>query len=154
MERLQVNELRNGGKYNRKDELPYNRISSVSLEEKVSRRGSWILTGIGLLLLLGGIGIPGLSLIPVSPVHAAARQLSLLMNVSALQSFTLTTIGFVLLASRYPRKTSDEWWQVRGPDLGQDEYGWQIAGKTAESEKLVETIREGISSTRKSLIDD
>lgn len=155
LERLQVNELRNGGKYNRKDELPYHRIASVSLEEKVSKRGSWILSSLGVILLLAGIGVPSLSIIPTFPVHVVASRLSILMNAFAFQNLTSSAVGFLLLASRFPRKTTDEWWQIRGYGLGQDEYnGWQISSKSKDSAKLVDAVRDGIAKTDKYIGDD
>ncbi len=155
LERVQVNELRNGGKYHRKDQLPYNRIATVSHEKKVTRKGSWILAAVGVVFLLGGIGVPGLSLIPNLPVHVGGSRLSILGNAFSLQNLAISLIGFLLLGSRFPRRSSEEWFQIRAPDLGQDEYnGWQIAASSAKSEKLVETVLDGINRSRPTLGPD
>ncbi len=155
LERVQVNEMRNGGKHQRKDELPYSRISSVSHEEKVTRKGSWVLAAVAVVLILAGIGIPGLSMIPSLAGHVTGSRLSILEDGLALQNISSYTIGFLLFALAYPRKTSDKWWQIRGPGLSQDEHnGWQISAGAKESARLVDAVRDGINRSRNRLGED
>ena len=144
-----MRELHGGGKYNRKDELPYNRITSVSYEERVLHRGSRVLTGLGVMLMLVGLGIPTLSTFPMLATQLIASKIAGIQNALVLPDLATLSIGVYLLASRFPRKLRDGWWQVRGQDLTVDDFhSWQIAGSAKEADLLVSTVRQGISQAR------
>ena len=76
LERLQTGKLRSGGQYNRVDELPYSRITSMNFEERVMRRGSKPLAILGIVLLIFGLGVPAVStLVSMVPLQSQAGRI-------------------------------------------------------------------------------
>ncbi len=151
LERLQTRELRSGEKYNRIDELPYDRITSMSYEERVLHRGSRFLSLAGITLLLVGLGIPALStLLPIISAQLQANHISGLQNALAIPDLAGVSLGVFLLANGFPRKVKEGWWQVKGQNLTADDlHGWQIAGNAEGADKLVKEVKERISRARK-----
>ncbi len=147
--RHQTGELRNGGKFNRTDELPYHRITSMSYEERVMSKGSKPLSILGIALVLAGLGIPALSTL-ISMIPLPGSKVSGLSNSLALPDLAGVSLGVYLLASKFPRKAKDGWWQIKGEDLTSDDLrGWQIAANQKGVDQLVDTIREGISRAKR-----
>lgn len=153
LERLQTGKLRNGGQYNRIDELPYSRITSMNYEERVMRRGSKPLSVLGLVLLLFGLGVPAVTtLVSMIPLQSQATRISGLTNELALPGIAIVTVGVYLVASKFPRKASEGWWQVKGEDLtAEDLRGWQIAADQKGVDELVSVVREGVSRAKRPL---
>ncbi len=151
LQRLRTEELRSGGKYNRIDELPYNRITSMSYEERVMRRGSRIISGLGIILVLVGVGIPTLStLLPIFTAQVLVSKIAGFENALVLPDLASVSLGVFLLASRFPRKVKEAWWQVKGQDLTPDTFhGWQIAGNTDGADRLVTAVKDGMLQARK-----
>jgi len=151
LERLQTGELRSGGKYNRIDELPYHRITSMSYEERITTRGSKLLSILGVVLVLAGLGIPALSaLISMASLQVQGNKIGRLNNALALPDLAGVSLGVYLLASRFPRKAKEGWWQIKGENFAPDElHGWQIASNQKGADELVKAVREGVSLTRK-----
>lgn len=149
LERLQTSKLRSGGKLHRIDELPYHRIASLSYEERVISRGSKPLTILGILLLLVGLGLPALtSLVSTFSSQVPGSRIAGLTGALALPDIAGVAIGVALLASKFPRKTKEGWWQVKGQDLThEDQRGWQVAAGQKGTEELVKAVREGISQS-------
>ncbi len=150
--RLQTGELRSGGKYNRTDELPYHRITSMSYEERVMTRGSKPLSIVGVALVMVGLGIPALSTL-VSMLPLSGNNISGLSNSLALPDLAGVSLGVYLLASKFPRKAKEGWWQIKGEDLTSDDLrGWQIAANQKGVDELVGVVREGVSRAKKPTI--
>jgi hypothetical protein len=151
LERLQTGKLRSGGQFNRIDELPYSRITSMNFEERVMRRGSKPLSVVGLVLLLFGLGVPAVtSLVSMIPLQSQAARIGGLTNELALPGIAIVTLGVYLVASKFPRKASEVWWQVKGEDLtAEDLRGWQIAGDHNGVDELVRVVREGVSRAKR-----
>jgi hypothetical protein len=151
LERLQTGKLRNGGQYNRIDELPYSRITSMNYEERVMRRGSKPLSVLGLVLLLFGLGVPAVTtLVSMIPLQSQATRIGGLTNELALPGIAIVTVGVYLVASKFPRKASEVWWQVKGEDLtAEDLRGWQIAADQKGVDELVSVVREGVSRAKR-----
>ncbi len=147
LERLQSSKLRNGGKHHRIDELPYHRIASLSYEEKVTTRGSKTVTAVGIILLLFGLGLPALTgVVSMLSLQVQGARISGLTDSLAIPNLAGVAIGIALLATKFPRRTSEGWWQVRGEDLShEDQRGWQVAAGQKGTDELVRAIREGIA---------
>ncbi len=147
--RLQTGELLSGGKYNRTDELPYHRITSMSYEERVMTRGSKPLSLLGVALVLVGLGIPALSTL-ISMISFSGNRISGLNNALALPDLAGVSLGVYLLASKFPRKAKDGWWQIKGEELTSDDLrGWQIAANQKGVDELVSAVREGVSRAKR-----
>jgi hypothetical protein len=149
LERLQKSKLRGGGEYNRLDELPYHRIASLSYEERVTTRGSKVLSVAGAILLLVGLGIPAFSsLMSMVSLHVPSSRIAGLTDSLALPNLTVAALGIGLLASKFPRRSKERWWQVKGLDLTpEDQRGWQVAAGEKGAEELVRAVKEGVSRT-------
>ena len=71
-------------------------------------------------------------------------------NGLALPGIALVSVGVYLVASKFPRKASEGWWQVKGEDLtAEDLRGWQIAADQKGVEELVSVVREGVSRAKR-----
>ena len=148
LERVQSGKLRSGSKFNRTDVLPYGRITSLSYEEKVITHGSRVLGALGVILLLFGIAVPALSSVNLGSVlPGLGGRIPGLTGSLALPSIAGLTVGVALLASKFPRKSRERWWQVKGQDMTlEDQRGWQVAAGEGGAEELVNAVREGIAN--------
>ena len=147
VERLQTGKLRGGGKYNRMEELPYHRITSMTYEERIFTRGSLILSGVGILLLLVGLGVPALSTFSqLFSGVARTSNVSVLENALLLPDLAMISLGASLLAFKFPRRHKDGWWQIKGHDQSAGEmHGWQVLASQKGVENFIHTVKEGMS---------
>ncbi len=145
--RVQKSKLRSGGEHNRVDELPYHRIASLSYEERVIKRGSKPLAALGIILLLAGLGLPALTgLSSMLPLQLQSSRIAGLNGSLALPDIAGVVLGVGLLASKFPRRASEGWWQVKGLDLTPEEQrDWQVAAAGEDAEELVLAVREGMA---------
>ena len=153
LRRLQTQELRGGGKHNKIDEIPYWRISSVSYEEKVLRRGSHILAIAGMVMVLFGLAMPfALTLSTIQSLLSplvSSNNLVGARNALLVPDIAMFLAGTLLVATRFPRKIREGWWQVK--DLTGDElFGWQVAANAKGVEKFVNLVKQGIAQSQRS----
>ncbi len=150
LERLQTGKLRKGGKYNRIEEMPYHRITSMSYEERIMAKGSLVVASLGIILVLLGLGLPAISTFThVLSGIVNGNSVGGIKNALILPDLATISIGVYLLASKFPRKAKEGWWQIKGQGLTADElHGWQVAANEKGIEKFVSTVKEGMSRTR------
>ncbi len=112
-------------------------------------RGSKPLSIVGVALVMVGLGIPALSTL-VSMLPLSGNSISGLNNSLALPDLAGVSLGVYLLASKFPRKAKEGWWQIKGEDLTSDDLrGWQIAANQKGVDELVGVVREGVSRANK-----
>lgn len=79
-----------------------------------------------------------------------ASKVAGLQNSLVLPDLATVSIGVYLLASRFPRKLKEGWWQVKGQGITADDFhGWQISGNAREADQLVNAVKQGISQASK-----
>ncbi len=156
LQRLRTQELRGGGTHNKIDEMPYWRISSVDYEEKVLRRGSHILAIAGMVMVLFGLATPfALSLTTIQSLASrlvSSNNLIGFRNALLVPDIAMVLLGVLLVASKFPRKIREGWWQLK--DLtGNQLFEWQIAARARGVENFVNVVREGIARSQLSESD-
>ena len=128
--------------------MPYSRITALVHEERVISHGSKPLGILGIMLLLFGLGAPTVGSNLLSLLLIPGSRIAGLTGSFSLPSIAMLFVGVGLIASKFPRRAREGWWQVKGQDMSaEDQRGWQIAGKAKGTEELVRAIKEGISSS-------
>ncbi len=156
LQRHRTQELRDGGKHNRVDDMPYWRVSSVSYEEKVLRRGSRVLAIVGLVMVLFGLGAPVVaSLATVQSLIShmvSSSNLIGVRNALLVPDVATVLLGIALVARKFPRKVREGWWQLK--DLtGNEMFGWQMTARARGIENFVDVVKQGIALSRSSESD-
>lgn len=148
LQRLRTQQLRGGGKHHKIDELPYWRISSLSYEEKVLRKGSHLLAMAGIVMALFGLGMPvALSLTTIQSFLAtlvSSTELIGIRNALLVPNIAMILAGTFLVGATFPRTRREGWWQLKGL-TGNELFGWQVAANARGVKEFINVVKRGIA---------